>query len=83
MDTDFLWLFPKRREIHRQMDEFLGMLDGVIQNKKTALKAGTQNDALEENEKDLLNLMIESGEKGEGILTDRELKVCNIIKLNS
>jgi cytochrome P450 len=79
MDTKFLWMFPKRQELHREMDEFLEMLDGVIQNKKNALKEGAHNDSLEENEKDLLSLMIESGEKGEGILSDVELKVINIL----
>jgi cytochrome P450 len=33
-----------------------------------------QNDDLEENEKDLLTLMIERGKRGEGILSDAELK---------
>lgn len=72
-DQELLWLFPKRKAIHKEMDRFLGMLDQVIQNKRTLLAKGqVQNDALEENEKDLLTLMIEHC--GEGAMTDEDLK---------
>lgn len=68
-------MFPKRQHVHKKMDEFLTMLDDVIQAKRKALSEGrVTNDALDENERDLLTLMIESENRGEGKLTDEELK---------
>lgn len=51
------------------------MLDEVIKSKKLDLESGVKNSALEENERDLLTLMLESGEEGNGILSNKELKV--------
>lgn len=51
------------------------MLHEVIINKRNLLKEGhVENDALEENERDLLTLMIESENRSEVILTGEELK---------
>lgn len=80
LDTTFLWLFPGRQKIHKEMDIFTDMLNDIIQHKKEMIKKGVQNDALEENEKDLLTLMIESGKENNGILSDEELMVRNIFK---
>lgn len=74
LDTKLLWLFPKRKALHKQMDEFLGMLDDIIKNKRETLKKGIQNKALDENERDLLSLMIETEEDGVS-MNDAELKV--------
>jgi cytochrome P450 len=58
------------------MDRFVKMLDGIIVHKRQLINEGnTRNDSLEENEKDLLSLMIESEVKGEGAMTDEQLKV--------
>jgi cytochrome P450 len=74
-DQELVWLFPKRMQLHKEMNRFLAMLDEVIQKKRALLREGqVQNDALEEHERDLLTLMIESGNEGEGVLTDEELK---------
>lgn len=59
------------------MDEFLRMLDDVIKNKREVLKKGIKNEALEENETDLLSLMIETEEDGVS-MNDEELKVKHI-----
>ena len=68
LESKLLWLFPKRRALHKQMDEFLGMLDVVIKNKREALANGDKsNQNLEENERDLLSLMIECEEEGESM----------------
>jgi cytochrome P450 len=70
------WLIPERQAMHNEMDRLLKMLDGIIVQKKEMIKQGnTQNDNLEENEKDLLSLMIESELRGEGVITEEELKV--------
>lgn len=74
-EKQWLWLFPKRRELHRKLEEFLNMLDNLIQKKKESLTHEENQSDLEENEKDLLTLMIESEQKGEGALSDENLKV--------
>lgn len=80
LDQRILWLFPKRRELHRKLDTFMGMLDEVIQNKRKLMKKGqNMNQDLEENERDILTLMLESEEKGEGALSNGELKVYHIL----
>jgi hypothetical protein len=72
-------MFPKRKVIHKQMDEFLTMMDEVIKNKRELLEKDIKNEDLEDNERDLLSLMIESEEDGE-TLNDVELKVLKKIE---
>lgn len=74
-DQALLWLSPKRMAVHKEMKRFLGMLSQVIENKRAQIVSGVQNDNLQENEKDVLTLLIESEQRGEGALTDEELKV--------
>ncbi|GAB5591312.1 hypothetical protein Unana1_06212 [Umbelopsis nana] len=70
-DRKFLWALPKRREAHRNLDDFLEMLKQLIVQKRNKLKhAGERNK--KDSEKDLLTLMIESEFNGEGALTDEE-----------
>lgn len=60
------------------------MLDDVIAAKRNLVKKGViRNDDLEENEKGLLTLMIESENRDEGSLSDEELKACNIYEPES
>lgn len=73
LERNFLWLLPERRKIHQDLDEFLEMLDEIIIHKRQVLADGST--AEKDNEKDLLTLMIESENKGEGALTNEELKV--------
>jgi cytochrome P450 len=75
-DTKYRWMFPKRQEAHQQLDRFTEMLEQIIVKKREAIENGTnQNESLEENEKDLLTLMIEAEANGEGIMSNKELKV--------
>lgn len=90
LDTKFRWLFPQRQKIHQEMKLFSNMLSKIIQHKKEMIKNGVKNDALEDNERDLLSLMIESGEEDNEALSDEELMVkekntslINIILLTS
>ncbi|KAI8054831.1 cytochrome P450 [Thamnidium elegans] len=72
LDQELLWLFPKRKVLHQKLDTLMDMLDEVIQNKRELLKQGqVRNDDLEENERDLLTLMLESEELDEGSLSDK------------
>jgi cytochrome P450 len=73
-DSNLLWLFPKRRVLHNKMTLFLEMLDEVIKNKRLSIEKGLKNEALQDNERDLLSLMIESEIDGE-TMNDEELKV--------
>ncbi|KAI9257781.1 cytochrome P450 [Helicostylum pulchrum] len=75
LDREYVWLFPTRVKAHKEMDKLLSMIDNVIENKRELLLRGeTSNDALEENEKDLLTLMLESENRGEGVMSNLELK---------
>ncbi|KAI8070963.1 cytochrome P-450 cyp509A1 [Gongronella butleri] len=66
----YLRHMPKRMEAHRVLDQFLGKLKEIIEQKRLAL-----DDArfTEEAEKDLLTLMLESQRRGEGQLTEDEI----------
>ncbi|KAI8093091.1 cytochrome P-450 cyp509A1 [Halteromyces radiatus] len=72
LEQKFLWLFPKRQQAHKTLDKFLGMLNGIVEHKRQVLKNNIDNN-VEEAEKDLLTLMIESELRGEGVLTNEEL----------
>ncbi|KAI7862742.1 cytochrome P-450 cyp509A1 [Spinellus fusiger] len=73
LDTKLLHLFPKRQALHEKLNEFLGMLDSIIdQKRRTIIKEDTNQEG--DNGKDLLTLMIESEMSGEGALSDEELR---------
>lgn len=76
LDQKYVWMFPERVKIHEEMDRFFEMINNMIENKRELVKKGDlQNSALDENEKDLLTLMIESVNRGEGNMTNVELRV--------
>lgn len=75
LDQSLRWLSPKRQAVHRELDRFVNMLSEVIKNKRRDIASGVQNPHLEENEKDVLTLLIENEDKGEGALSDEELRV--------
>ncbi|CAO3597962.1 unnamed protein product [Absidia cylindrospora] len=72
VDQKFRWLFPQRQEAFNTLDKFKGMLTGVIDSKRKLLKENYDH-GVEDAEKDLLTLMLESEIRGEGVLTDDEL----------
>ncbi|CEP08816.1 hypothetical protein [Parasitella parasitica] len=74
LDQALLWLSPKRQAVHEEMRRFANMLSEVIKKKRQDIESGVQNDNLPENEKDVLTLLIESEQRGEGALTDEELR---------
>lgn len=79
LDEKFLWLSSKRRQMHKDLDHFIEMIEHVIQARRNEINLGDwHNKNLEENEKDILSLMIESENRGEGILSNEELKVVNV-----
>ncbi|KAI8879154.1 cytochrome P450 [Backusella circina FSU 941] len=75
LEAYFLFMFPKRKQIHDELKKFQGMIRGIIEEKRRKIKSGeNRNAVLQENEKDLLTLMLESEMKGEGKMTDDELE---------
>ncbi|KAI8377163.1 cytochrome P450 [Choanephora cucurbitarum] len=75
LEQKFLWMFPKRKAVHHQLSLFLKMMDDVIVNKRQEIQAGnTSNKHLNESEKDILTLLIEAEQRGEGVMTDEVLK---------
>ncbi|KAI8877202.1 cytochrome P450 [Backusella circina FSU 941] len=75
LDRYFLWMNPGRQVLFKNMEKFNGMLSTMVEGKRASVKSGqVHNENLEENEKDLLTLLIEGEAKGDGSLTDEELK---------
>ncbi|KAI9307942.1 cytochrome P450 [Cunninghamella echinulata] len=73
LEKRFLWLFPDRQHKHHLVTKFHNMLDDIITNKRRILENQKMNH-IEDAEKDLLTLMLESELLGEGSLTNEELK---------
>lgn len=77
LDTDYLWLFPKRQEVHKELDGFLKMVREIIIKKRQTLDgqkklkelAISNGEAVVEDEraseKDILTLLIESADAEE------------------
>lgn len=75
LEQKYLFLFPDRQNVHNELSIFLGMMNDIISKKKQLLQ---QKDAVNnraDNEKDLLTLMIEAENDGQGRLSNDELLV--------
>ncbi|KAI9028827.1 cytochrome P450, partial [Phycomyces nitens] len=59
-DQYLLWMMPDRKQAHKDLDVFLKMIDNVIISKQKSLRENKSNENLENSEKDLLTLMLES-----------------------
>jgi hypothetical protein len=47
-----LWMFPKRKQNHKQLDGFMEILDTIIEDKRKLLAQGVmKNGSLDKNEK--------------------------------
>ncbi|KAI8138782.1 cytochrome P450 [Fennellomyces sp. T-0311] len=77
IEKRFLSFFPKRAQTHRILNEFLDMIQGVIDRKREVIKErNARGDAIDgesATEKDLLQLMIEGGQSEGNGLSDEEL----------
>ena len=77
-DSHYLsFLFPGRRQTHRELDLFLDKMQEIITNKR-AIILDNNNESVankKTNEKDLLTLMLEASQEEGGTLSDKELKV--------
>nr|AAF80599.1 cytochrome P-450 cyp509A1 [Cunninghamella elegans] len=72
LEEKFLWLFPKRQQSFKLLNEWKKMLLSIIEKKREAIQNNVDH-GVEEAEKDLLTLMIESEHRGEGALSNEEL----------
>lgn len=72
-DTKYVGWFKKRKQLHGMLTEFIDNIDDIIEQKRKIVKENKNNKA-EDGEKDLVTLMIESAEQGEG-LSNEELHV--------
>ncbi|KAI9253390.1 cytochrome P450 [Phascolomyces articulosus] len=75
LDTKLVHWFPKRQEAHQSLTNFLNMLDKIIINKRETIQE-KRDKQIEDNEKDLLSLMIESemNEEDGAVMSNEELK---------
>ncbi|KAI9251423.1 cytochrome P450 [Phascolomyces articulosus] len=73
IDRKLLFMLPKRRQLHEELDEFLAMIRKMIADKRHLLKERNEPN-IADREKDLLTLMIEAENEGNGVLTDEELQ---------
>ncbi|KAI9493687.1 cytochrome P-450 cyp509A1 [Zychaea mexicana] len=73
LERFFLPLLPKRRQIHKELDVFLDMLQSIIDKKRQDL-SGVDLSGMNHSEKDLLTLMLEASAEGNGRMTDEEIK---------
>lgn len=77
-DTKFVHLIPDRQKAHDNLTDFLNMLDTIINDKREQIAAKKAAE-IEDHEKDLLTLMIESEmnpESDGAVMSNEELKVC-------
>ncbi|KAJ8659176.1 hypothetical protein O0I10_005215 [Lichtheimia ornata] len=72
LDQKYRFLFPKRVEIHHEMDIMLNMIEKIIVHKRQALD--NHETKIVESERDLLTLMMEAEKSGEGTITNDELR---------
>ncbi|CDS05134.1 hypothetical protein LRAMOSA07663 [Lichtheimia ramosa] len=74
LEQRYLFLFPDRQKVHNELSIFLGMMSDIISKKKQLLQEkGVNSNTIADNEKDLLALMIEAENDGEGRLSNDEL----------
>ncbi|CAO3681680.1 unnamed protein product [Umbelopsis ramanniana] len=75
LEKYFLWALPERKTLHRKMDEMNTIFFSIIDRKRKAL--ASNDNKIEEGEKDLLTLMLEANEDTENPqhqLSDVELR---------
>ncbi|KAI7882941.1 cytochrome P450 [Lichtheimia hyalospora FSU 10163] len=74
LDTWLLPFNPSRKHKHAEADKLLDMIDQIIIEKRKTLQNMSSADEKEGQEKDLLTMMIEAENSGEGAMTNEELR---------
>lgn len=76
-DDELKWMFPRRVSAHKDLDRLLANIDNVIAERKAEMASNAINPSkVPDAEKDILTLMLEAEQQGEGKLSDLELRVC-------
>lgn len=76
-DDELKWMFPHRVSAHKDLDRLLANIDNVIAERKAEMASNATNPSkVPDAEKDILTLMLEAEQQGEGKLSDLELRVC-------
>ena len=77
LERKYINWFPKRKKVHDELTVFLDMIQHIIDEKRRKLADPTyQSSQNNKKHKDLLEMMMESGEDENGaLLTDEELRV--------
>ncbi|KAI9265011.1 cytochrome P450 [Phascolomyces articulosus] len=74
LETRWLSFFPKRQQAHQELGIFLDKMQEIIRRKRGILAQDHTIAEKKTSEKDLLTLMLEASEEGNGKLTDEELQ---------
>lgn len=83
-DDELKWMFPHRVAAHKDLDKLLDNIDKVVMERKAEMATKNSRFAnIPEAEKDILTLMLEAEQQGEGKLSDLELKVSVYLKNNN
>lgn len=75
LEKRFLWALPKRRAVHKRMDDLNEIFYTIIEKKRRTL--AKMKDSSEDSEKDLLTLMLEANAESKDVkdrLSDSELR---------
>ncbi|KAI8575219.1 hypothetical protein K450DRAFT_262806 [Umbelopsis ramanniana AG] len=75
LEKRFLWALPKRRAVHKKMDDMNQIFYSIIENKRQTL--ANMKESAEDAEKDLLTLMLEANADSKDAgdrLSDSELR---------
>ncbi|CAO3645097.1 unnamed protein product [Cunninghamella blakesleeana] len=73
LDQKYRFLFTKRLEQFKILYKFKDLLANAIQEKRELIKQKKYDNTIDDTEKDLLTLMLESEYKGEGALTNEQI----------
>jgi cholesterol 24(S)-hydroxylase len=75
MDWLLKYVIPGRLQMAASVDKLNGLMRDMIKEKRIKLLETQAQDDTPENEKDLLTLMLEAEQRGEGTTNDEELRV--------
>ncbi|KAG0172960.1 hypothetical protein DFQ28_009515, partial [Apophysomyces sp. BC1034] len=73
LDQKMLWLFPKRKQVHKDIAQYAAMMDDLIDTRRTEVKEKKYAHT-EDSEKSVLTLMLEQQMEGTGELSTSEIK---------
>ncbi|CEP14750.1 hypothetical protein [Parasitella parasitica] len=74
-DDELKWMFPHRVSAHKDLDRLLANIDNVIVQRRAEMASKDRKTSnILDAEKDILTLMLEAEQQGDGKLSDLELR---------